>query len=59
MRPTSEDESRAPKRPYAEPTLKEVELRPSEAVLGFCKGAGGGPLQASCLSPAVCYSNGS
>jgi hypothetical protein len=45
------------KRQYAEPTLTEVKLRPEEAVLGNCKIAGtNGPLQASCTSPATCYS---
>lgn len=46
------------KRPYAEPTVTEVPLRPDDAVLGACKiGSSGmaGPLQGACTSPAPCY----
>jgi hypothetical protein len=50
------DDATPAKRPYAEPVLTEVLLRPEEAVLGNCKVAGqSGPLQGSCTSPAVCY----
>lgn len=47
-----------PKRQYAEPSLTEVKLRPEEAVLGNCKISGtSGPMQGSCVTPAVCYTS--
>jgi hypothetical protein len=49
------------KRPYAKPEIKQVALRPEEAVLGACKGTGGGgPGSGSgCRRPAPCSSLGS
>jgi hypothetical protein len=49
------------KRPYVKPEIKQVALRPEEAVLGSCKtsgqsGPGGG---GSCRHPAPCSSQGS
>ena len=41
-----ENETNGVKRPYAKPEIKQVALRPDEAVLGACKastGTGGGP----------------
>ncbi len=56
MEKKSAEDAAPAKRPYAEPTLTVVLLRPEEAVLGNCKIAGAsGPLQGSCVSPAVCY----
>jgi hypothetical protein len=45
------------KRPYAKPDIKQVSLRPEEAVLGSCKTAAiSGPGQAKCSSPSACSS---
>jgi hypothetical protein len=55
------DEQDRKKRPYAKPEIKQVALRPEEAVLGACKGTGGGgPGSGSgCRRPAPCSSLGS
>jgi len=49
------------KKPYTKPEVKQVQLRPEEAVLGFCKttSASVGPLQALCTSPTPCSTQGS
>ncbi len=48
-----------PKRPYGKPTLRQIELRPEEAVLGACKsGASAGPAGGACTT-TVCSSIGS
>ena len=50
------------KRPYAKPEIKQVALRPDEAVLGACKassGTGGGPGGVNCRTPAPCSTFGS
>ena len=49
------------KRPYAKPEIKQVALRPEEAVLGACKGTGGpGPgTGGGCRRPTPCSSLGS
>lgn len=51
------------KRPYEKPSIKQVDLRPEEAVLGACKtssgGGGSGPGGGSCRRPAPCSSFGS
>jgi hypothetical protein len=51
------------KRPYEKPVVKQVELRPEEAVLGACKGSAGaggsGPGSSNCRRPAPCSSSGS
>ena len=39
---------------YDKPSVKKVPLRPEEAVLGNCKMAGNGPLQANCSSTTAC-----
>ncbi len=45
------------KRIYRKPVIREVKLRPEEAVLGNCKVSGAtGPLQSSCASPSACSS---
>jgi hypothetical protein len=49
----------ARKKPYEKPVLRQVPLRPEEAVLGNCKIAGSiGPAASSC-STYVCSSLGS
>jgi len=48
------------KRPYEQPRLTTISLRPEEAVLGHCKIAGGaGPVSAGCQPIGVCPSQGS
>ncbi|HZP48861.1 MAG TPA: hypothetical protein VFB07_10020 [Vicinamibacterales bacterium] len=45
------------KRPYAKPEVREVPLRPEEAVLGACKtSARSGPAQLRCSFPTSCSS---
>lgn len=49
------------KKPYAPPTLRRVELRPDEAVLGNCKTSSVfGPVGSDCAPAMVaCSSDGS
>jgi hypothetical protein len=51
------------KRPYVKPEIKQVALRPDEAVLGACKSitgsSGSGPGGGNCRSPLPCSSVGS
>ena len=46
---------------YTKPEMKQVPLRPEEAVLGFCKTDGGyGPTLANCIAIGVgCQTIGS
>lgn len=45
------------KQPYAKPEIKQVSLRPEEAVLGSCKtNKISGPGQAKCSTPSACSS---
>ncbi len=57
------DEPKSEKREYVKPEIKQVALRPDEAVLGACKassGAGGsGPGGGNCRTPVPCSSLGS
>ncbi len=47
------------KKQYAKPTIKQVDLRPEEAVLGFCKSSvSAGPASSMCTIPG-CSSPGS
>ena len=47
------------RKPYIKPEVKQVPLRPEEAVLGFCKTTTvAGPLSSPC-STLACLSNGS
>lgn len=47
----------APRKPYEKPEIKEVPLRPEEAVLGACKTASrSGPAQVRCSFPTSCSS---
>ena len=58
-----EDETNGVKRPYTKPEIKQVALRPEEAVLGACKatsgGAGSGPGSGNCRTPSPCSGLGS
>ena len=49
------------RRGYSRPVVKRVQLRPEEAVLGFCKsGSINGPnIGNNCLGPPACSGNGS
>ncbi len=43
------------KKPYVIPEMRQVSLRPEEAVLGGCKVSGtSGPGQPTCNAPAPC-----
>ncbi|HME44785.1 MAG TPA: hypothetical protein VKF36_16970 [Syntrophorhabdales bacterium] len=54
-------EAKGQKKPYVKPHIREVELRPEEAVLGACKRSTvAGPLQATCNGPpSACSTQGS
>ena len=57
-----ENEANGAKRPYSKPEIKQVALRPEEAVLGACKatsGGGSGPGSGNCRTPSPCSSLGS
>ena len=56
-----EPEEKRLKRSYVPPSIQRVELRPEEAVLGFCKNdtTGGGPMGAKCKSVTACSAQGS
>lgn len=58
-----EDNDKGEKRRYEKPDVKQVALRPEEAVLGACKastGSGGsGPGGGNCRTPVPCSSFGS
>jgi hypothetical protein len=47
------------KRPYNKPELKQVPLRPEEAVLANCKTSGGGGPNMTCDIPSACSIVGS
>jgi hypothetical protein len=49
------------KKPYVRPEVKQVQLKPEEAVLGFCKQTDiFGPGTTSCgVTVSICYSTGS
>ena len=57
------DEPKNEKRAYVKPEIKQVALRPDEAVLGACKassgGGGSGPGGGNCRTPVPCSSLGS
>ncbi len=53
-------ERNAGKKPYVKPEVKEVLLKPEEAVLGACKhDNSAGPLQPVCKTPGKCKLLGS
>jgi len=49
------------RRSYGRPVVKRVQLRPEEAVLGFCKSStvNGPNIGNNCLGPPACSGNGS
>ncbi|MCP4716651.1 MAG: hypothetical protein GY868_16140 [Deltaproteobacteria bacterium] len=51
---------KTPKKEYKKPELKQVPLKPEEAVLGFCKTSGTrGPARSGCSVPVACSRLGS
>jgi len=58
MSSRDEKDARRPKRPYVKPEVKQVPLRPEEAVLGLCKNAQQyGPTAMGCQTVSgPCYS---
>jgi hypothetical protein len=47
------------KKPYEKPEVKQIPLKPEEAVLGFCKTAGGGAGSGGSCGTALCLTQGS
>ena len=48
-------DARVPKKPYTKPEIKQVQLRPEEAVLGGCKITSQfGPALNNCSLPPKC-----
>jgi len=59
MKSVKEGDRKKGKKPYAKPGVKQVQLRPEEAVLGGCKtGSMAGPTQAACNVPVNCNTLG-
>ena len=58
-----EDDRKLEKRRYEKPDIKQVALRPEEAVLAACKAStgqgGSGPGGGTCRTPVPCSSLGS
>ena len=55
-----EKDARRQKKPYTKPEVKQVPLRPEEAVLGFCKNTGVyGPTITGCKPLGNCSGIGS
>jgi hypothetical protein len=56
-------DGRRAKKPYVKPEVKQVQLKPEEAVLGFCKtsGTGGSNIGGgtTCSIPGICFAQGS
>jgi len=61
MEETRENTTRMTRKPYAKPEVSQIQLRPEEAVLGFCKSTSrSGPVRpVRCSSPFNCLSLGS
>ena len=56
MTPLPEDQANK-KKPYDKPDIRQVSLRPEEAVLGSCKTSKvSGPGNAKCSVPSSCFS---
>jgi hypothetical protein len=54
------DQANTNKKPYSKPDIRQVSLRPEEAVLGSCKTSKiSGPGQGKCSVPSACSSLGS
>ena len=59
MKGTKKSDVGKGKKPYQKPEVKQVQLRPEEAVLGGCKTATmAGPTQAACNNPLNCNTLG-
>jgi hypothetical protein len=57
MTDRSNDDADDGKKPYAKPDIRQVSLRPEEAVLGACKvHKVAGPGQKGCDAPSPCSS---
>jgi hypothetical protein len=54
-------ETKPQKKPYVKPEVRQVQLKPEEAVLGFCKATGSsvGPFHATCTTTPLCSITGS
>jgi hypothetical protein len=60
MSDPSRREKRKSRKPYVKPQVHRVELRPEEAVLGFCKSSNSaGPGVGSCTMSLWCSRSGS
>jgi hypothetical protein len=62
MKERQQQDRKTQKKPYVKPEIQQVQLRPEEAVLGYCKvssGGGSGPLQATCSTVPICGNLGS
>ena len=61
MSGTTVERTNSRRKAYAKPAVKRVHLKPEEAVLGFCKIAGGGGpnIGGNCNSPSNCSGLGS
>jgi hypothetical protein len=61
MSSRKEQGMRLKKKPYTKPEVKQVQLKPEEAVLGFCKTTGiSGPAYVNkCSNPPACAGQGS
>ena len=57
-KPRSTAKTQASRLPYAPPRIEQVEINPGEAMLGFCKTAGGLGAIGICGTPA-CQGSGS
>jgi hypothetical protein len=57
---TSEKMTEKTRQPYVKPEVSQVQLRPEEAVLGFCKSTSrSGPVHVRCNFAGSCLSLGS
>jgi hypothetical protein len=55
MKDRPEKGAMQPKKPYSKPEIRQVPLRPEEAVLGGCKSSSGvGPAAATCDWVGAC-----
>ena len=60
MEEPRENTTRKTRKPYAKPEVSQVQLRPEEAVLGFCKSTSrSGPVHVRCNIAGRCLSIGS
>ncbi len=47
------------KKPYQKPEVRQVPLKPEEAILGYCKAAAGGAGSGGNCSATLCLTQGS